>query len=129
MRTFDPARTEFGSAGPITVARWEQQYQLGERELPFGAMWYTVPAGGSSVRDQHPEPELSIVLSGTAQVEAGGGVTEVPAGQAFLLDSEEAHVIHNRADQPVLIFSAYWMPLGSDPVGRPGDTAAVNAGV
>ena len=111
MRTFNPNTTDFGQDGPITVARWEQ-YRIAEGMMPFDAMWYTVPAGGSSARDQHPEPELSIVMTGVAHVEAAGETIEVPAGQAFLLSSEEAHVIHNRtADQPLMIFSAYWMPL------------------
>jgi len=115
MRTFNPSTTDFGQVGPITVARWEQQYPIGEGELPFGAMWYTVPAGGSSVRDQHPEPELSIVMTGVAHVEASGEITEVGSGQAFLLNSEEAHIIHNRtADQPLMIFSAYWMPTETE---------------
>ncbi|HTZ42486.1 MAG TPA: cupin domain-containing protein [Jatrophihabitans sp.] len=112
MRTFDTNRTEFKQVGPITVARWEEQYPIPDGEMPFGAMWYTVPPGSASVRDCHPELELSIVVAGTAHVETGGRITEVTAGNAFLLDSEEAHVIHNRAaDQPVTIFSGYWMPL------------------
>jgi uncharacterized cupin superfamily protein len=113
MRTFETRRTEFSQVGPITVARWEQ-YQIGDGVMPFGAMWYIVPPGSSSVRDCHPEFELSIVVSGTAQVEASGTVTEVGAGNAFLLSSEEAHVIHNRsADEQVMIFSGYWMPLST----------------
>jgi mannose-6-phosphate isomerase-like protein (cupin superfamily) len=111
MRTFDSGKSTFVEVGPIQVARWEQQYQFGTA-LPFGAMWYTVPPGESSVRDCHPEPELSIVVAGTGFVEVASGTTEVAVGSAFLLDSEEAHVIHNRtADSPLTIFSAYWMPL------------------
>lgn len=109
MRTFYTEQTEFQQVGPITVARWEQ-YQIGEGVMPFGAMWYTVPAGSSSARDCHPELELSIVVTGTAHVEIGGQITEVPSGNAFLLNSEEAHVIHNRGAEPVTIFSGYWMP-------------------
>lgn len=111
MRTFDSGKSAFVEVGPIQVARWEQQFQFGTT-LPFGAMWYTVPPGASSVRDCHPEPELSIVVAGTGFVEVASGTTEVAAGSAFLLDSEEAHVIHNRTeDSPLTIFSAYWMPL------------------
>jgi uncharacterized cupin superfamily protein len=118
VRTFETAQTDFEQDGPITVARWEQ-YRIGDGVMPFGAMWYTVPPGASSERDCHPELELSIVLTGTAHVEVGGSITEVGAGNAFLLDSEEAHVIHNRtADQPVVIFSGYWMPL--TPAAEPG---------
>jgi uncharacterized cupin superfamily protein len=111
MRTFETSRTEFEPVGSVTVARWEQ-YQIGDGVMPFGAMWYTVPPGTSSPRDCHPELELSIVLTGTASVEVGGTITEIQAGNAFLLDSEEAHIVHNRtADQPVVVFSGYWMPL------------------
>ena len=111
MRTFETSRTEFQQVGPVTVARWEQ-YRIGEGVMPFGAMWYTVPPASSSARDCHPELELSIVVAGTAHVEVGGAITEIGAGNAFLLDSEEAHIVHNRdADQPVMIFSGYWMPL------------------
>src|SRR5664279_921646 len=106
MRTFDSGKSEFGQSGPIQVARWEQ-YQIGTG-MPFGAMWYTVPPGASSLRDCHPEPELSIVVAGTGFVEVATGITEVGVGSAFLLDSEEAHVVHNRtADAPLTLFSAY----------------------
>jgi quercetin dioxygenase-like cupin family protein len=94
--------------GAVPVARWEQ-YGL-QDTLPFQAMWYTVPPGESSPRDCHPEYELSIVVTGTASVEAGGQITEAGTGSAFLLESEEAHIIHNRGDVPVLIFTTYWLP-------------------
>lgn len=96
------------AVGTVDVARWEQ-YGFDEI-LPFQAMWYTVPPGDSSPRDCHPEIELSVVVTGTASVEAGGAITEAPVGSAFLLDSNEAHVIHNRGDEPLLIFTQYWMP-------------------
>src|SRR5215468_9122699 len=111
MRTFDKGAADTYLVDRITVARWEQ-YSLGG-SLPFQAMWYTVPPDSSSPRDRHPEVELSLVVSGSAVVEAGGAVTEVPHGSAFLLDSQEAHVVHNRStDQPLVVFSAYWMPTG-----------------
>lgn len=95
--------------GVVDVVRWEQ-FALGDT-LPFQAMWYTVPPGASSPRDQHPEVELSVVISGTASVEAGGCITEVDKGSVFLLDSEEAHVIHNQStEEPLLIYTMYWMP-------------------
>jgi mannose-6-phosphate isomerase-like protein (cupin superfamily) len=101
------------------VARWEQ-YGL-QDTMPFGAMWYTVPAGQSSLLDCHPELELSIVVEGTAFVECNATVTEVPRGAAILFESEESHVIHNRAlDAPLTIFSAYWLPL----TGSPGSSEA-----
>lgn len=124
MRTFDSTKSSFGQVGPIEVARWEQ-YQLGN-VMPFDAMWYTVPPGSSSARDCHPEPELSIVVAGTASVEVAGEITEAGTGTAFLLASEEAHVIHNRSsDRPLMIFSAYWMPV--DSAGEPGQPAEAAA--
>jgi quercetin dioxygenase-like cupin family protein len=71
-----------------------------------------VPPASSIAPGCHPELELSIVVAGTAHVEVGGAVIEIAAGNAFLLESEEAHIVHNRtADQPMVIFSGYWMPL------------------
>lgn len=113
MRTFDPSTSDFTPVGMVTVARWEQ-FGVPSGTMPFDSMWYTVPAGGSSPRDQHPELELSIVLTGVAQVEASGRLTEVSTGQAFLLNSEEGHIVHNRTDEPLLVFSAYWMPVEAD---------------
>ncbi len=106
MRSFDCRTSETTPVGVVDVARWEQ-YGLGDA-MPFQAMWYSVPPGESSPRDQHPEVELSVVVSGTAYVEAGGDVTEVATGSAFLLDSGEAHVVRNLSDQPLTVFSAYW---------------------
>jgi mannose-6-phosphate isomerase-like protein (cupin superfamily) len=51
------------------------------------------------------------VITGTASVETGGDVTDVAAGSAFLLDTGEAHIIHNRSAEPLSVFSTYWMPL------------------
>ncbi|HEV2888241.1 MAG TPA: cupin domain-containing protein [Jatrophihabitans sp.] len=117
MRTFDSNSAESATVGPLDIARWEQ-YDLRDM-MPFGAMWYTVPAGGSSLLDCHPERELSIVIEGTAFVECNATVTEVPRGSAILFDSEEPHVIHNRdQDAPLTIFSAYWLPpAGSSEAG------------
>lgn len=95
--------------------------------MPFQAMWYTVPPRSSSPQDRHPERELSVVISGTAHVETGATVTEVAAGECFLLESEEAHVIHNRsADQPLFIFTTYWMPreLAGTGTGEAGEGAS-----
>lgn len=112
MRHFANEAAESSAVGVVDVARWEQ-YALGDA-LPFQAMWYTVPPGESPAQDCHPEVELSLVMSGTASVEASGQVTDVAAGSAFLLASEEAHIIHNRsADTPLVVFSAYWMPQAS----------------
>jgi mannose-6-phosphate isomerase-like protein (cupin superfamily) len=108
MRHFLSDSAESYAVGPVDVMRWEQ-YALGD-ELPFQAMWYTVAPRSSSPQDCHPEVELSVVLAGTASVEASGRVIDVEAGGCFLLDSEEAHVIHNRTDTPLRVWSSYWMP-------------------
>ncbi len=109
MRHFASDAAESYSVGVVDVARWEQ-YSLGDA-LPFQAMWYSVPPASSSPQDLHPEVELSVVVSGTASVEASGRITDVAAGSCFLLDTEEAHVIHKRStDTPLMVFTTYWMP-------------------
>lgn len=122
MRHFVRGVAESNSVGLVDVARWEQ-YSLGNA-LPFQAMWYSIGPGITSAQDCHPEVELSIVLNGTASVEVGGEITEVTAGSAFLLGSEEPHIIHNRsAGEELLVFSAYWMP-GTDGSAALGGPAA-----
>lgn len=109
MRHFASGSAKSYPVGVVDVARWEQ-YALRDT-LPFQAMWYTIPPSSSSPPDCHPERELSVVISGTASVEASGLVTDVPQGSCFLLDSQETHIIHNRSiDQPLFIFTTYWMP-------------------
>jgi mannose-6-phosphate isomerase-like protein (cupin superfamily) len=109
MRLFASDSAESYAVGVVDVARWEQ-YGLGGT-LPFQAMWYTVPPNSCSPQDCHPEMELSVVVSGTASVEVSGEITDIAAGSCFLLESREAHVIHNRsADTPLFIFTTYWMP-------------------
>jgi len=120
MRHFASDSAESYAVGVVDVARWEQ-FGL-DRTLPFRAMWYTVPPESSSPQDCHPEFELSVVTGGTASVEASGTITDVAQGSCFLLDSGEAHVIHNRsADTPLSIFTMYWMPQAA--------AAAIAAGV
>jgi len=120
MRHFASDSAESYAVGVVDVARWEQ-YGL-EDTLPFRAMWYAVPPESSSPQDCHPEFELSVVISGTASVEASGQITDIAAGSCFLLDSGEAHVIHNRSgDVPLFIFTTYWMPQAA--------AAAIAAGV
>ncbi|MEA2189528.1 MAG: hypothetical protein QOD83_3887 [Solirubrobacteraceae bacterium] len=109
MRKFDSTTAATYAVGDVDVARWEQ-YGLGDR-MPFNAMWYVVPPGSSSPVDCHPELELSIVISGCAVVRAGEDSAEVRQGGAFLLESDEDHRIRNPStDQPLVVFSAYWMP-------------------
>ena len=113
MRHFASESAESYAVGVVDVARWEQ-FGLGDL-LPFQAMWYSVPPGSSSPRDQHPELELSVVIDGTAVVEASGDLTDVAQGSCFLLGSEEAHVIHNRsADTPLRIFTTFWMSRSTE---------------
>ena len=129
MRAFDRNTADYAHFGPVEVARWEQ-FELGSA-LPFSAMWYSVEPGASSEPDCHPEPELSVVVAGTAWVEIAGEITEVRTGSSFLLDSHETHRVHNRsADQKLTIFSAYWMPPGmADAAEAIGQDAVVTAGV
>ena len=110
MRTFDNTTATTYLVSNIEVVRWEQ-YSLGD-SMPFKSMWYTVPPRSSSRADCHPERELSVVVNGSALVEVAGGTVEVKQGSAFLFESMESHVVHNRsADTPLLVFSSYWMPL------------------
>jgi quercetin dioxygenase-like cupin family protein len=100
-------------SGQVDVRRWEP-FGLGDR-LPFFGMWYSVPPGDATLRDCHPEVELSVVVDGTAYVEVAGEITEVPRGSAFLLDSKEAHIVHNRSgDETLTVFSAYWWTDAAD---------------
>jgi mannose-6-phosphate isomerase-like protein (cupin superfamily) len=120
MRHFVSDSADSYTVGAVDVARWEQ-YALGD-ELPFQAMWYTVAPRSSSPRDCHPEVELSVVITGTASVEVSGRCTDIAEGSCFLLDSEEAHVIHNRTDTPLLVWTTYWMPGGTAaPIGAEGE--------
>lgn len=108
MRTFDRTAAETYAVADVEVARWEQ-YGLGER-MPFGAMWYSVPPGSSSPTDRHPERELSIVVSGSGTVEAGGECAEVAQGDAFLIEADEDHRVQNGSGEPLLVFTTYWIP-------------------
>jgi quercetin dioxygenase-like cupin family protein len=108
LRTFDNTTAESYLVADIPVVRWEQ-YGLGNA-MPFNAMWYTVPPGSTSPADSHPEPELSIVLNGRVTVSVDDSVADIEAGNAFLIEGGETHVVRNTGDEPVLVFSAYWMP-------------------
>lgn len=114
MRTLCHRTSQHRAVGAVSVSRWEQ-FGLAPA-MPFDAMWYSVPAGESSPVDVHPERELSLVVSGTAHVESGGRVTRVCGGDAFLLEADEPHQVHNRsAEQPLVVFSAYWLPAAESP--------------
>lgn len=110
MREFDNTMADTYTVGDVKVARWEQ---YGLRDLmPFDAMWYVVPPGSSTPVDCHPEIELSIVASGCGVVRNGDSSVKVCPGMAFLLESEEDHTVCNDStDEPLVVFSAYWMPV------------------
>lgn len=116
MRTFTSTTAESYLVADIKVVRWEQ-YGLGDA-MPFNAMWYTVPPGSTSPADSHPELELSIVLDGRVTVSVDDCAADIEAGTAFLIEGGETHVVRNATDEPVVVFSAYWMPAraGSDAV-------------
>jgi mannose-6-phosphate isomerase-like protein (cupin superfamily) len=100
-------------------------YPVGHK-LPFGCLWYTLPPNSTSKEDSHVSVEMSIVVSGTAWVEASGEITEVGAGGIFLLDSWEGHIIHNRsADQPLMVFTTYWQSLDGSAGSAAGPQEAV----
>jgi mannose-6-phosphate isomerase-like protein (cupin superfamily) len=104
----DEARLEpeFG----IMAGRWEHQYSnIGE--MPFGAMWCVTPPGGKSDPDQHSQRELVVIVSGDAEVHAGGGQQTAQTGNVVLLESEEEHVVVNRsATEPLVTLNLYWEP-------------------
>lgn len=99
----------------IQIGRWTQ-YAIND-QLPFNAMWCVIPPGGSSQRDRHDEVELAVVVDGAADFETpddtaqAAGRTEASQGTAMLLNSNEAHVVHNRsATEPLVLLSVYWLP-------------------
>jgi mannose-6-phosphate isomerase-like protein (cupin superfamily) len=107
MRKFDNTTADSYAVGDVDVIRWEQ-YGLGDL-MPFNAMWYVVPPGSASPVDCHPERELSLVVSGRAVVRSGEQRFEVRSGNAFLLDPDEDHQVTNTSDEPLVVFSTYWM--------------------
>lgn len=110
MRHLIKEATDSYSIGVVDLFPLDD-YPVGHK-LPFGCLWYTLPPKSTSNEDFHVSVEMSIVVNGTAWVEASGEITEVAAGGVFLLDSWERHTIHNRsADQPLMIFTTYWKPL------------------
>jgi mannose-6-phosphate isomerase-like protein (cupin superfamily) len=110
-------KTESYAIGVVDIFPLED-YPVGHK-LPFGCLWYSLPPNSTSKEDTHVSVEMSIVVSGTAWVEASGEITEVGPGGIFLLDSWEGHIIHNRsADEPLLVFTTYWESLdGSSAAG------------
>jgi mannose-6-phosphate isomerase-like protein (cupin superfamily) len=121
VQVLDRTRARTQHVAGLRVTRWAQ-FGL-EGQLPFQAMWYAVPPSGSTYQDCHPEAELSLVVTGTATVEALGGLVEVRQGEAFLLPAGEPHVVHNRCeDADLVVFSAYWLPAG------PAGTADLEGG-
>jgi quercetin dioxygenase-like cupin family protein len=121
MRIFNHSTAETHRASDVEVARWEQ-FGIGNA-MPFGAMWYTVPAGATTSPDRHPEMELSVVVAGCGAVRAGDSVSIVAAGDAFLIDGDETHLVHNLSPDPLLVFSAYWL-VERNAVGPRGEVAS-----
>jgi quercetin dioxygenase-like cupin family protein len=98
-------KPEFG----IHTGRWTQYGAMGD--MPFGAMWCVIPPGGQSNTDCHPERELVVVVSGSAEVQASGSREIADRGDAVLLDGGEAHVLVNQsASDPFVALSLYWQP-------------------
>lgn len=96
---------EFG----ILAGRWSQYPDAGD--LPFGAMWCVTPPGGQSDPDQHSQRELVVIVSGSADVRAGGAERTAQTGNVVLLESEEPHVVVNRsATEPLITLNLYWEP-------------------
>src|SRR5580765_4329724 len=93
MRVIDRGAMPAALAGRVEVNRWPSADP--PAAMPFQAMWYAVPPATSSPTDQHPETELSLVISGRGLVEVAGRTWKVSSGNAFLLDSNEPHTVHN----------------------------------
>jgi quercetin dioxygenase-like cupin family protein len=92
----------------IQIGRWTQY--AGLPDMPFGAMWFTIPAGGRSRLDVHPETELAVVVSGEATFCAGDEELTAPAGTAVVLRPQEEHVVRAGPAGDVKVLSLYWMP-------------------
>jgi hypothetical protein len=102
-----------GSAQPkpdfgILTGRWAQA-TMGD--MPFSAMWHMIPPGEQSNTDCHPERELVVAISGSAEVQASGRGEIAGRGHARLLDGEKAPVLVNQsASDPFVALSLYWQP-------------------
>ena len=111
MRVMSSSAAELTQEFGILSGRWAQYPDLGD--MPFGAMWCVVPPGGCADTDRHAERELVVVVQGSADIHASGSMNKVEAGEAALLDGEEAHILANsRADEPLVTLSIYWLPAG-----------------
>lgn len=110
MQVFASGSAELTREFGITVGRWAQYESAAD--LPFGAMWCVIPPGGRSDVDQHPDRELFVVVSGSAEVQGrDGAASAVRAGGAVLMDSEEPHVLVNKsAEEALIALSVYWIP-------------------
>ena len=123
MRSFSSSNATLTAEYGIDIGRWAQYAP--SSSFPFEAMWCIVPPTGRSARDEHPEQELAVVVSGSAVFTSDNRSIDAPAGTAVLLEPGERHVIHNHAEtEPVRILSLYWLPGATD---RPSVTAAESA--
>jgi mannose-6-phosphate isomerase-like protein (cupin superfamily) len=109
MRIFAGESAQLEPEFGILAGRWSQYPELGH--LPFGAMWCVTPPGGQSDVDQHSQREFVVVVSGSAEFQAGDDKQPVQTGNVVLLESEEPHVMVNRsATDPLVTLNLYWEP-------------------
>ncbi|MEV0622097.1 cupin domain-containing protein [Nonomuraea sp. NPDC050404] len=109
MRKLDGFSAALDREHGIQIGRWSQYDGL--PGLPFGAMWCVIPPASASAEDRHPEVELAVVMSGSADLTVAGRRDTGGPGTAFLFEPEEPHVIVNPStDEPLMVLSIYWMP-------------------
>jgi len=113
VRQFSSDAADLSPEFGILAGRWEQYGDLGH--VPFQAMWCLVTPGTSTDEDRHPERELVTVTRGAGTVRTASGEVAVAAGESFLLDSDEAHVIRNPSStDPLVLLSIYWHGSAQD---------------
>jgi mannose-6-phosphate isomerase-like protein (cupin superfamily) len=109
MRVFAGDSAQLEPEFGILAGRWTQYQDIGD--MPFGAMWCVTPPGERSDPDCHSQRELVVVVSGTAEVQAGGREETAMTGNVVLLESEEPHVVVNLSDtDPLVTLNLYWEP-------------------
>lgn len=109
MHELSASRAAYTPENGLDIARWAQFPEA--TSFPFGAMWYVVPPASASRPDRHPETEVSVVVRGEGEFEAGGLRLPAVPGAAVVFPSEESHVIHNKsATEPLVVLSVYWLP-------------------
>ena len=85
----------------------------GDRAPGLGVAYAIVEPHGKSARHSHDECEAFVVLSGEGVVcGQKGAIVDVRAGDIVSFDPFEAHVIENRADDPLVFVDLYWRDPG-----------------